>query len=965
MRLPVPFVRLALRVDADRLAADLGRVPASAWRPHPEGAPGNVALPLVAAQGDAADDATTGPMRPTPALALLPYHHAVLAALGAPIGRTRLMAIQGEGQLAQHADTNRYWQDHLRVHIPVVTDPSVRFSCDGEDVHMAAGEVWIFDTWRRHGVVNPAGTTRTHLVVDTVGSAALWALVEAGRRHGDAGPAIGGLVPDDGAAPAYESVNAVPVTTPWQQAAHAADLLTDLGAAADGPFGVLLRDLVADWRAAWAVHGDDLEGRPAFASLVRRADQALDALPPRSLPNGTGAAEAIRQLVLRPAVSWPATATDRRATHRRTSRRIERPVIIVSPPRSGSSMLFEALATAAKLYTIGGESHEVLEGIPSLRPDARGWASNALEAADATAEVVRRLDEDFAARCVDRDGRAPTGVHPFRLLEKTPKNALRVPFLAEAFPDATFVLLHRDPRETMSSMLDAWRSGRFVTYPSLPGWPGPAWSLLLVPGWRDLVGRPLPEVVAAQWATTMTTLLDDLEALDPDRWCVASHARLIEDPDDELRRLCEHTDLVWDRPVQGPLPLSRHTLDPPAAGKWRRNADELEPVWPTIADVVARAEAIATTPVAPRRVADRPAPDEDHAGTHRARAAGPTAFASSHTATLGELLQRAASSLVVTTYQSGRVVLVRADEDGHVNTHLRALPRPMGVAAQRGRLAIGTDQAVWVLHDQPAVAAKIEPAGSHDACFVPRSARVTGDISVHELAWADDELWVVNTRFSCLATLDDDHSFVPRWRPPFVTALAPEDRCHLNGLAVVDSRPRFVTALGITDEPQGWRAGKVGGGVVLDVDSGAVVAHGLTMPHSPRWHRGQLWVLDSGHGTLARVDLASGDVEPIVRLPGFTRGLAFIGRYALVGLSKVREHVFAGLPLAEHGDERRCGVWVVDVEAGKTVGFLRFEGSVEEVFDVQVLVGVRYPELLEPGDPAAAGAFLLPEERAR
>jgi uncharacterized protein (TIGR03032 family) len=244
---------------------------------------------------------------------------------------------------------------------------------------------------------------------------------------------------------------------------------------------------------------------------------------------------------------------------------------------------------------------------------------------------------------------------------------------------------------------------------------------------------------------------------------------------------------------------------------------------------------------------------------------------------------------------------------------------------------------------------------------VPRRAHVTGDISVHDLAFAGDELWVVATRFSCLATLDAEHSFVPRWRPAFVTALAPEDRCHLNGVAVVDGRPRYVTALAMTDEPQGWRREKVGGGVVLDVDSGAVVAHGLSMPHSPRWHDGRLWVLDSGHGHLATVDLATGAAEPVVRLPGFPRGLAFVGPYALVGLSEVREHVFAGLPLATHVRERRCGVWAVDTRSGEVAGFLRFEGDVTEVFDVQVIPGRRWPEVLEPGDAQAAGAFVLPD----
>src|SRR5262249_52310919 len=158
-----------------------------------------------------------------------------------------------------------------------------------------------------------------------------------------------------------------------------------------------------------------------------------------------------------------------------------------------------------------------------------------------------------------------------------------------------------------------------------------------------------------------------------------------------------------------------------------------------------------------------------------------------------------------------------------------------------------------------------------------------------EVAWAGEELWLVNTRFSCLCTLDPGYSFVPRWRPPFVTALAAEDRCHLNGLALADGRPKYVTALGESDTADGWRPNKARGGVLLDVPSGAFVARGLSMPHSPRWHDGKLWVLESGTGRLLHVTVVSGQTEPVAELPGFTRGLALAGRYAFIGLSKIRE----------------------------------------------------------------------------
>src|SRR5947207_9982868 len=145
------------------------------------------------------------------------------------------------------------------------------------------------------------------------------------------------------------------------------------------------------------------------------------------------------------------------------------------------------------------------------------------------------------------------------------------------------------------------------------------------------------------------------------------------------------------------------------------------------------------------------------------------------------------------------------------------------------------------------------------------------------------------TRFSCLCTLDPDYSFVPRWQPPFISALAAEDRCHLNGLAMVDGRPRYVTALGESDTARGWRANKPRGGCLIDVDSGAVLSRGLSMPHSPRWHDGRLWVLESGTGQLLLIDGATGRRQRIAEVPGFGRGLAMAGPYAFIGLSKIRK----------------------------------------------------------------------------
>jgi uncharacterized protein (TIGR03032 family) len=340
----------------------------------------------------------------------------------------------------------------------------------------------------------------------------------------------------------------------------------------------------------------------------------------------------------------------------------------------------------------------------------------------------------------------------------------------------------------------------------------------------------------------------------------------------------------------------------------------------------------------------------------------PAPLRSVHTPNFPPLLDQLGASLLVTTYQAGKLVIVRSEAD-HLNTHFRGFQAPMGLAVSGERLAIGTHFQVWKFHNVPAVIAKLAPAGRHDACFLPRSCHVTGNIQVHEMAWAGGELWLVNTRFSCLCTLDGVHSFSARWRPPFVSALAPEDRCHLNGLGVVDGLPGYVSALGATDGPAGWREHKARGGVLIEVASGETITRGLSMPHSPRWHSGKLWLLESGTGSFGWVDLESGRYEPITVLPGFTRGLDFLGPYAFIGLSQVRESaVFSDIPITERLAERTCGVWVVDIRTGHVVAFLRFEDALQEIFAVQVVPGRRYPDLINDDQKLLDDSFVLTDQ---
>jgi uncharacterized protein (TIGR03032 family) len=352
-------------------------------------------------------------------------------------------------------------------------------------------------------------------------------------------------------------------------------------------------------------------------------------------------------------------------------------------------------------------------------------------------------------------------------------------------------------------------------------------------------------------------------------------------------------------------------------------------------------------------------------GTPKASPAAPAAVEFRYTQTDGfpALLQQLDASLVITTYQANKLLVARAVGAG-LSMLVRTFDRPMGLAVASGRLALGSRNQVWVFRNAPTIAPLVEPAGHHDACFVPRCSHVTGDIAVHELVWAREELWAVNTRFSCLCTLHPDYSFVPRWRPPFVTALAAEDRCHLNGLAIVEGQPKYVTALGESDVAGGWRATKDRGGCLMEVSSGEVISRSLSMPHSPRWHDGRLWLLESGTGQLVLVDPATGRRQRVAELPGFARGLALSGPYAFVGLSKIRKtSVMDGVPLADRREQLKCGVAVVDLRGGRVIASLEFQTAVEEIFDVQLLRGLRFPEVIGFQHETIQHTFVIPPVR--
>ena len=323
-------------------------------------------------------------------------------------------------------------------------------------------------------------------------------------------------------------------------------------------------------------------------------------------------------------------------------------------------------------------------------------------------------------------------------------------------------------------------------------------------------------------------------------------------------------------------------------------------------------------------------------------------------------------SLAFTTYQAGKVFFVGIQPDGKLSIFERSFERCMGLYATGNSLYLSSLYQLWRFENV------LRPSQTHngyDRLYVPQVGYITGDLDIHDLVLVEEDvdgggdtknfssdplktsssrLVFVNTLFSCLATVSETHSFTPLWQPPFISKLAAEDRCHLNGLAVVDGQPRYVTAISQSDVADGWREKRRDGGCLIDVVTDEVIVTGLSMPHSPRWYQGKLWLLNSGKGEFGYVDLDSGRFEPVAFCPGYLRGLAFHNDFAVVGLSKIRSNkTFSDLPLeaqlqAKEADAR-CGLSVIDLRSGDIVHSLRLEGLVEELYDVAVLAGVHRP----------------------
>ncbi|CAD5949363.1 TIGR03032 family protein [Planktothrix agardhii] len=312
-----------------------------------------------------------------------------------------------------------------------------------------------------------------------------------------------------------------------------------------------------------------------------------------------------------------------------------------------------------------------------------------------------------------------------------------------------------------------------------------------------------------------------------------------------------------------------------------------------------------------------------------------------------EWLHQHQVSVALTTYQTNRLCLIGVQPNGQISTPVWEFERPMGLYVTSERFYLATRYQIWrfenVLENGEILKEK------YDRLYVPRVAYTTGDLDVHDLiADPQGNIIFANTEYSCLATLHPQHSFTPIWKPNFISKLAPEDRCHLNGLAALNGIPRYVTAVSHSDVASGWRHRRSDGGVVIDIQTHDIIARGLSMPHSPRWYQGKLWLLNSGTGDFGYIE--NGEFVPVTFCPGYGRGLAFVGDFAVVGLSKPRDYHFSGLLLGEKLQQKqaeaRCGILIIDLKTGDIVEWLDMDTEATELYDVAIFPQVQCPMAL-------------------
>jgi hypothetical protein len=528
---------------------------------------------------------------------------------------------------------------------------------------------------------------------------------------------------------------------------------------------------------------------------------------------------------------------------------VARPIFVVGTPQAGTTFVFRALGELPGVVALSSRARFVFDRSEELRPALRGHDSTRRTAADATPEAQDRIRAELA-RLVRTES---SSADETRIVDGAPRHSLRIPFLDAVFPDATFVYVYRSPRDSIAAMVEAWRSQQFVTHPNLPGWEGPKWSMLLVPGWRELIGKSLPEVATAQWATATRIMIDDLESLPADRWAVVDFAALVDDSAGELERLAEVMGLGWEEAPDVGSPFD-HLLRPTRA-MLRELEPDLQRLLPGTIGLAEAAHDLLAAPVSRRPTAT---PDFE------------AATRSVHTAGFARLLDRREVSLLLTTGATGKLVCVRHD-GARVNTHFEDVADCHAVAASTSELAVVSGDELLRFGDEGGgrfVLGEREPAHGTAA-----------------LAYAGSELY--------------------SGADPGRLGLE-EDGWQITGIAVDNGAPAFVAAAPELGEGKGGR--------IIECGGGRVVAEGLGMPTGVILYEDRLWVVEHEPSRLVALDPDTGERTATVGLPAPAGGIAVSGSAAFVALSEPASGVaVVDLARAELGPYLRFEAEVAEI----------------------------------------------------
>lgn len=591
------FYRLPLNIDAQRIQDELSKIPESEWINHPNSNKGNSTLPLISINGEDNHD-VIGEMQMCPRLEKMPYVKYVLSRLNTNLGRSRFMRLEAGAGVPSHCDTNLYWLQRMRIHIPITTNPSVVFKSGNQTRHMASGESWVLDTWHKHSVAND-GDERIHLVADTHGTDVFWSMLNTlswRPQTNDTKPPTSFKVEDIRLpTTAKLSVCPLPLETGEYEVVLTPDKVDNI---IDFYFSdlvifenseplkstkTILNNLVKNWRTIWDIYGYDESHHLRYQMVVLHAIRQLNALqdPPHSKTNEQPLSTLLMQLV--------GNLREQKISKQRiksNSQPIDylnlhfSPVFIVAAPRSGSTLLYETLGCHETLMHYGAESHNLIESIPALSVEAND--SNALDAQHVSTEITNTVKQQFLQQL---DQQTLSDKAHITFLEKTPKNALRIEFLNAAFPNARFIYLFRQPHSNISSIIDGWKSGRFVTYHNLKGWHGEyPWSFLLPNGWRDLPPNDLATIANYQYRESNQSIINSLTKLEKHQTLALRYEAFIENPRACLQNICGFLALPWSNNfdlainASGGLALSKYTLEAPSEDKWQRNQTLLAPI---------------------------------------------------------------------------------------------------------------------------------------------------------------------------------------------------------------------------------------------------------------------------------------------------------------------------------------------------------------------------------------------------